>query len=94
MSLVTLETYADEKVKVNPDFVQSVTSYNHFDQDMTLPEEFLEKDRDGLMQVRQDKKEEADALRTSPRTLVLMGNGTSFEVKGSVDEVEQALAGK
>lgn len=94
MSLVTLETYGGDKVDINPDFVQAVTSHNSFDENLPLPEDFYFLNGGGDPEVRKDRRDQANALRTSERTLVLMANGTSFEVRGSTGEVKKALGGK
>lgn len=92
MALVTLETTRGEEVHLNPDHVQVVSTHQSFDQDKKLPDDFYEEDGDGLLQVKADKKEEADAMRVSERVLVLMTSGVSFEVKGTRKEVLAALA--
>lgn len=90
MALVTLEDYAGGTVEVNPAMVLSITSFQFFDHDMELPDDHYHMNGDFLKEVRPDKREEADALRTSPRTVVNVGN-SSFIVKGTVDEVKKAL---
>ena len=90
MAFVTLKDYSGGTVDLNPAFVQSVTSYDHYDHDMELPAEFYFTNNAGLPEVRKDKQDEADVLRTSPRTLVVCPNA-SYVVQGSVAEVKKAL---
>lgn len=91
MALVTLHLYSGAEVSLNPEHVQGVSSHEALDHDAPLPDDFYLINGDGLPEIRQDKVEEANALRTSTRTLVLMANGVSYEVQGSVAEVKKAL---
>lgn len=92
MALVTFEDFSGGTIDVNPAMVASVVTYQHFDHDMELPDEHYHMNAGGLKEVRPDNREEADALRTSPRTIINVG-GASFIVKGTVDEVKKALSG-
>lgn len=91
--IVTFKTYGGEEMSINSDAVQSVSTYQHFDHDLELPDEMYHMNRDGNREVDPAKREEADALRTSARTILQTGNG-SFIVRGTREEVLKALAAK
>lgn len=94
MALITFEMYSGKEIDLNADDVQSVSTYDAFDHDMQLPEDFYAPNGDGYPELRHDKLDEANAMRTAPRVLLLMRNGASFEVKGSLAQVRKALSGK
>lgn len=93
MALVKFEDYSGTTVEINPAAVLSVSSYQHFDYDFELPEEFYVTNPSGLKEVSNDPKKmaEADKLRTSERVIVSFTNGSSTVVKGTVDEVKKAI---
>ena len=90
MAFVTLEDFNGGKVDLNPALVQAVTSFQHFDHDMALPEDWFEPGPNGP-ELKAEHQEEADILRTSPRTIVSFNGGQSFVVKGSVEAVKKVL---
>ncbi len=92
MALVTFEGYDGSKFEINPAFVTSVVSYNHFDHDMVLPDELMITNPDGNPEVSNDpeKLAQANELRTSERVIINDPTGSHI-VKGSIDEVKKAL---
>lgn len=93
MAFVTLEDFHGGKVDLNPALVQAVTSFQHFDSEMALPEDWYGPGPNGP-EIKPEYQEEADKIRTSPRTIVSFEGGLSFIVQGSVDQVKKALAAK
>ena len=93
MTLITFEDYNGNKVQVNSEMVQTISSYQHFDHDMKLPDDLMIINGDGHPEVSNDPKKLAKAndLRTSERVIVLHMNGTSHVVKGTLAEVQKAL---
>lgn len=92
MALVTFEDYSGNKVEVNPAMVISVSTYQHFDHDLVLPDELMVTNPDGNPEVSNDPKllAKADELRTSERTVITFTGGSAV-VKGDVAKVKKAL---
>lgn len=91
MALVTFEDYTGNKVEINPATVISVSTYEHYDHDLELPEELMIKNANGLSEVNPEKRDEADKMRTSLRTIVSFTGGSTV-VQGTVAQVKKALA--
>lgn len=91
--MATLNTYAGDVVEVNPDQVAMVEEYAHWDHDLVLPDELMTTNPSGAPEPKNDEDSLAKiaALRTSPRVLVGLVNGRSYEVTGTLDDVRQTL---
>ncbi len=92
MALLTFNGLDGNEVHINPTLIEAVTTFNWFDHDLELPAEMYHQVEAGR-EVRPDKREEADALRTSPRTIITTSNGT-FIVNESQADVLKAVNGK
>lgn len=92
MALVTIEDATGTEVEINPDFVVSLSTYQHFDHDAELPDKLMITNADGLQEVSNDPelKAEADRLRISERTIIQTATG-SVIVTGTIAEVKKAL---
>lgn len=92
MAFVTFEDYEGNKIDINPAQVVSVVSYQHFDHDMKLPDEFMVINPDGNPEVTNDPDllAKANEKRTSERVIINFVGGSAI-VKGSLDKVKKAL---
>ena len=92
MAFVTFEDFNGGKHDVNPALVQSVTTYENYDQDKEIPGDLRFTNNDGALEDRHDPEGKAlvNKARTSTRVIIGFTN-TTLIVKGTLAEVQKAL---
>ena len=92
MAFVTLTDFDGGKHTVNPAMVQSITSYQNYDQDKEIPGNLRFTNKDDHLEDRHDPEGKAlvDKARTSTRVIVVFAN-SSLIVQGTEAEVKKAL---